>query len=747
MKNETMTMACIEQPASSSGTSWFAMDSCVTHSDGAFQVFVGGYLVGTFAKGDTAARNLLLVGLSQEPRFSKVALASSFRVTDERVLQIRRKAEREGLASVLSADKRGRPSKVSDGVREELHALFAQGHCAHKAYALCCKGAQLSYWTVKRVYDKWEAAAGQTPSVPAFAVEPLVIEPAQQELALSAVAQMKGATASESDAQPEAEVMVEAAFQETQVEAQTASEPASQDENVIPAAPMRSERHVLNAGCLLLIAMVFSLSLHQAVLSGWKAPEAKRARLRAVLDAIIAALGIGQRCVEGVRRLEHHSGRALLRAGNVPSESGTRLLLREYLDEVGGTDAHLKMTQFYLERARLEEDAPAVFYVDNHMRPYTGKRKLQKGWRMQDKRVRPGTCDYYVHDEDGRPLFRVDVPMHGALGDWLKPIAALLRENLGDKQRILLAFDRGGAFPAHLAPLCERGFEFVTYERGPYPIMPKEAFVETIELEDETLLACEETALLGDRAVEARRIALFTHDARQVNVLAASNLPMQRLVEIITGRWVQENSFKHSNERWGGNQLDCRKGASYAPHHIIVNPTRKRLEQALLIARDREGTVRRHLARTKGTRRDAFKAELTELLAQQEILEAERKTTPQYAYLKDTELADKLVYIDSHYKTLLDTIRIACINAESELADLLRPHLAKPNEAKMVLQNIFKSTGHIRVLDDRIDLSLDFVGNQREKRAAKLFATQLNKLELTLPGDPKNRILRCRFQI
>jgi hypothetical protein len=31
-----------------------------------------------------------------------------------------------------------------------------------------------------------------------------------------------------------------------------------------------------------------------------------------------------------------------------------------------------------------------VFYIDNHLRPYTGKHKIRKGWRMQTKRA--GDC-------------------------------------------------------------------------------------------------------------------------------------------------------------------------------------------------------------------------------------------------------------------------------------------------------------------------------------------------------------------
>ncbi len=47
-------------------------------------------------------------------------------------------------------------------------------------------------------------------------------------------------------------------------------------------------------------------------------------------SAVIIALGIGQRCVEGVRRLEASNGGVLLRAKRVPSESWSRRVLKKY---------------------------------------------------------------------------------------------------------------------------------------------------------------------------------------------------------------------------------------------------------------------------------------------------------------------------------------------------------------------------------------------------------------------------------
>jgi hypothetical protein len=67
-------------------------------------------------------------------------------------------------------------------------------------------------------------------------------------------------------------------------------------------------------------------------------------------------------------------------------------------------------------------------YVDNHLRPYTGQHVIRKGWRMQEKRAVPGVPDYYVHDEDGCPLFRLSTASHDSICAWLMPVVERQRE-------------------------------------------------------------------------------------------------------------------------------------------------------------------------------------------------------------------------------------------------------------------------------------------------------------------------------
>jgi Transposase DDE domain len=390
-----------------------------------------------------------------------------------------------------------------------------------------------------------------------------------------------------------------------------------------------------------------------------------------------------------------------------------------------------------------------VFYIDNHLRPYTGKRVIRKGWRMQDKRVRPGITDYYVHDEDGRPLLRVDVPSHDSLPFWMMHIVTHLRSIVGADDRVLMAFDRGGAFPETMASLRDEGCEFVTYERAPYPKLPPTAFTSSVTFDDETIPFVDSRINLRKGRGRVRRIAVLTEDGRQVNLLASSTFPPERLIEIMRGRWRQENAFKFGKERWGINQLDARKTSPVEPDQIIPNPARRRLDIDRRAANVREGDARCLLARYDKDHPRHLRAQrdLDAALDAERSIDALRPHVPKHARVADTELAGKLVRHDGRRKLVLDTIRIACANAESDLAQMLAAYLPKPREAKHLLANIFRSPGRIRVHPATISVGLAPAATRAERRAIENLLRDLTALDLTLPGDPRIRRLVFRSQL
>jgi len=163
----------------------------------------------------------------------------------------------------------------------------------------------------------------------------------------------------------------------------------------------------------------------------------------------------------------------------------------------------------------------------------------------------------------------------------------------------------------------------------------------------------------------------------------------------------------------------------------------------------KEGRLRNRLARLKKEtpQCDEVTTSLKEQLKIEKDLAAQRPDLPKQAPVEETELADELTFHDPHYKVVLDTIRIACLNAEVELAAGLSQYMAKPAEAKKLLANIFAAPGDMRVGDNTVTFYLKIAARKDERKAVAKFFEYINKRNLSLPGDHKSRPLRFKSDI
>jgi len=720
-------------------TTWFSSVGGVYREGDRCQVFVGGSLVGEFGPDDVGLRNVLVVGLASDPRAHLGDLANAFQIGSETLRQLRKVYAAQGPEALLARRHGGAHNvKITEARRRKLEALFAQGVTIDGAMARVGSRWSVSRSAIGNVHAAWVQRAERSTPPSATPSEPSTTAVPQ----LPFEAPSSPATPSSSD---DASVATTDAADNTEPEL-GAMEESDNAGDPLPLAEPVSAAHVQHAGSWLLLAIVAAEGLH-AEAAALRGERVRADALRIALDALIVALGIGEHTVEGARRLATPTAPVLLRATRAPSATWVRRALGRFARDAASTWLHLKMAGRWIREAAQGEESAAVFYVDNHLRHYTGQEELRMGWRMQDKRAVPGASDFYVHDEDGRPVLRLHAPDNPSLTEVLTPAAKMLRAALGKEQRILLAFDRGGSFPAQMEALRDEGFEFVTYERRPYALLSPSAFEARVTLDDETYAVHDTRKNLGGGRGRLRRIAVRTPEDRQVNLLAASSLPATRLLEIMRGRWSQENAFKHGAERWGINELDGRATAPYDPATIVPNPARRRLDRALRLARAQEGDARRVLAdpSTKGPRRERAEAELAESVAMQTELVAQRPLMPSRVALSESELADTLVKHEPAYKLLIDTVRIACANAESEVAALVGAHLRKPAEAKRVVRNVFVAPGGVVVSPVSVTVKLAPAGTRTELDAIAAMLDDINARRLALPGDRAGR--RVRFQL
>lgn len=717
------------QPPTAPEIRWFSPTGSVVIRGSRCSVFLGGLLLGDFdaEDRDRGRRNVLAVAVAKSG-VHLGRLAAAFGIGEEYLRRLRRMEESDGPAALLLPRAGGKVT-ITAATRASWRAQFEAGLTPKAVWREQPRRARHAYSAVWREHRAW-LTSGSSP-----------------------IANDAAPTALAPELEPDGDARQGSLWSAAQTSVATAvtADPNAEDEGGVAIVPMTarsvaSKQQVQHAGAWLMLVLASELGLYEEADRALARRTGDHDGLRIALDAIICALAIGQRCVEGVRRLATPSGPALLRAERVPSASGVRRLLGRLVDDTNGAARlEAKMGERLIQAARAD-DGPAVFYVDNHLRPYTGKHVVRKGWRMQDRQVLPGTSDYYIHDEDGRPVLRIAVPSHDSLPALLPALSTKLREALGPDERILLAFDRAGAQAAPLAALRDAGFECVTYERKPYSELPTTAFTPAMIAGEAVGLHESRLRNLGAGRGRVRRIAVRTEDGRQVNFLAVSKEPAARLVEILWRRWRQENGFKHGVERWGINQLDDRGVESVPRGTIIPNPARRRLDRAYRVARVDEGDARRLLARLPASdpRRVVVEEDLAEALRLQQDIESIRPYVPTHAPVEETELADTLVRHTGQRKAVIDVIRVVCANAESDLAVLIAPHLRRPAEAKKVVANLLAAPGQVIVTDTAIRVRLAPATNRAERPAIEALLAALNQRCLPLPGD--RRRLPVRFE-
>lgn len=73
--------------------------------------------------------------------------------------------------------------------------------------------------------------------------------------------------------------------------------------------------------------------------------------------------------------------------------------------------------------------------------------------------------------------------------------------------------------------------------------------------------------------------------------------------------------------------------------------------------------------------------------------------------------------------------------------------MARPREAKRLLQNFLSAPGDLRVAADHVGVVLDAAATPEERAALDRLCATVNAWKLTHPGDPAARPLRFRTQV
>jgi hypothetical protein len=408
-------------------------------------------------------------------------------------------------------------------------------------------------------------------------------------------------------------------------------------------------------------------------------------------------------------------------------------------------------------------------YVDGHVRVYYGKQtKLPRRYVSRERLCLRGITDYWINDALGQPFFVVSSALTGGLLSMLReeivprlltdvpnqPSLAELEADSG-LHRLVLLFDREGYSPEFFEEMfLKHRIACITYKKYPGDDWPEREFKE-----EEVIFKNGEKIMmkLAERHLELSKhfwvieIRRLSENGHQTAILS-SNYKAGRgeIAASMFQRWSQENFFKYMMENFGIDRLIEYETQPISETSRVVNPEYRVIEKEI---RKRKAILKNLHAQfgemtldidedetARVMKYETQMAELRERINSEESvinrLHKQKKATQKHitiAQLSDNEKFSQLATGKKHF---IDTIKMVAYRAETAMANIIRPHMARKDEARRMIRQIFNTETNL-IPDEqnkRLIVELHNLTSEYADQLANILCQELNNSRSIFPG-------------
>ncbi len=684
--------------------------------DGRCVITAGSVVLFDYAAGDIVMRNIALAALRQLG-FRGRAVAAVLGLTENYVATLWNAAKRDGSAALVRQDRPGAPGKVTAAQWEQARAWRDQG----VSDAEIGRRLGLAHTTISRGLGPRGQApapdgkAGRAPAEPLF-----------------------------TETEPGAGPGPGAEREPGQEPGAGAGPPPG---GGWPAWPLAAEGVFASryAGAMLLHA--FFAQADAGTVLGAAAGGGRRPGDVALLSAVSMCFALGADTIEQFKHLAAADAGPLAGLGVLP---GLRTLRSDLARIADAADPVAVQAMFASAMLAADPVTSGVYYVDDHFVPYTGAKPVAKGWNNKRGRAERGRADTHVTAHDGRAVCFVTGEPSG-LSLTLPKALAELKKAAGPGAKIMLGFDRGGAYPQVFSHCREQDVHWVTYRRAPLAVPVMLPVITTITAGGRTrqIIWAEETVQVKDYG-EARQITLFEYGRIALQILTSDfdTCPAE-ILAWLKSRWREENFLKYASENYGIDKI-CDYLASIETNTKIVdNPARKAASAAVRDAEKTLASAERALAglladpaitpAAKNAAIPAMQKKITRARQAAAAATAARKDIPAKLPASAIDPGAKVALLRTGRRGLQMVLRLLAHNAEHWLSNQLNAYLRDDDEYRATTREtiIRGLAGTITWAPAAITVHLEQPRAPRITRALALLIQEINAIPPAMPGDPR----------
>jgi len=699
-------------------------DLRVHHHDGTTFVTAGQVIVACYCDGDIAMRNVA-VAVARQLGFSGQRVAEVAGLSASYVATLHQRARREGTAGLA------RPSGPKPKRSPADWAQAARWRQAGASEARIAARLGVAQATVSRHL----AGAGQQ-QLP-FGGEP---------------AGAPDAAGGGPQPQPEPGREEPAACPQRAAEPEPATETATARAAGLLAAGARITGGQLAsryAGAMLLHAFGARAGAGEILAkAAGGGPGGRKFADVALLSATSTGFALGAATIEQFRHLTAEAAGPLAGLAVLP---GLRTLRPRLAAIADGTDPLELQALFARAMLAAGPVTSGVCYVDDHFVPCAGAKPVGKGWNDKRGRAEKGRADTHVTAHDGRAVCFVTGEPSG-LTVTLPLALAELKKAAPDGAKIMLGFDRGGAYAQVFKHCREQQVHWVTCRRAPLAVPAGLPVLTTITVNGKArqVARAEETAGLTDYG-QARQLTLLEHGQVVLQVLTSDfEACPAKILAWLKSRWREENFLKYAADNYGIDKVCDYIAAVETNTKMIDSPARKAANATIRQADKNLAAAREDYAAMLADPAIPASAKNTRLIpaARKKITKAEKALTAARAARDKTPAKLPANVIDANAQAALlragrrglqMVLRLLAHNAEHWMSSHLNAYLQDDDEYRAITrQSIIRGlAGVITYTPTAISVRLDQPGSPRIARALELLLDEINAAPPAMPGDTR----------
>ena len=443
--------------------------------------------------------------------------------------------------------------------------------------------------------------------------------------------------------------------------------------------------------------------------------------------------------------------------------------LRKKVKELSDQNKSVQISK-ELFRHWMPEDLDSIYlYVDGHVRIYHGSQaNLPSKYVSRQKLCLSGTTEFWINDANGSPLMVVTgeltEKLQQVIQDQIIPQVAatgVLPAVPAGHPIYTVIFDREAYSIPLFKSLLEKQIAIITYRKNVKDLW-EESLFNTIEIQEfgskKTMRICEMEKQFD--GLNMREIRVLTATGHQTAIITTNKVITTREVALkMFGRWSQENYFKYMIANYdfdkmisyGVETIDENKEVVNPPHRVIkyrikkAKEKMKRLEAQFypLLEQAIDTPVQQMPALTN--KQKTVKENIDAYAEQIRNLQTQAKDIPARIKLKDMPQAGRYNKLKTESKMLMNIIKMICYRAETAVANLAAPYLAKDaDEKRKFIQQIIDSPVDMNPDQQQktLTLTLYSLSANRYNTALMELIQLMNQTETIFPGTDLRLIFK-----